>query len=463
MRRLADAGHDDARGVRQLGAQHHRVPVCRGRRRRAVRRHAVRRGADALPAAPPAQLVAAAQVQDRVRRLRARSHRRGDQRHRLARAASSRWTGAPRVASSVTVAGGTATMVRAGHVLFEFLPVGEMFNVAEAIIRVFHRLGDYKHKQRNRLKFLVKSLGWDGFRAEFERELEAFRAARRRAAAVRSRRAAGRSGRRRPAAGRRRRLPEIVARAAATAVIGPGIVPQVEPRAIATPREFSDWSRTNVRPQKQAGWTMVVVATVLGDLDVGADAPDRRAGRGVRRRHGAGHVRSESRLPLGAQPRRRSALSQPARGRPVARRRRDAGGRDELPGRRVVQARRHAVARPRPPARGSPAASGPISLRRRPASTSRSAAARTAAASITSPGIGFQGSLRKVGGRPAPHYFVMVGGGVGDGSTTFGRHAATIPARRCDEAMERLIGCIRRSAPPRSRRWRSSAASSCAR
>ena len=37
----------------------------------AVRRHAVRRGADALPAAPSAQLVAAAQVQDRVRRLRA--------------------------------------------------------------------------------------------------------------------------------------------------------------------------------------------------------------------------------------------------------------------------------------------------------------------------------------------------------------------------------------------------------
>ncbi len=46
-------------------------------------------------------------------------------------------------------------------------------------------------------------------------------------------------------------------------------------------------------------------------------------------------------------------------------------------------------------------------------------------------GLGFQGSLRKVGGRPAPHYFVMVGGGIADGCTTFGRHAATVPARRC--------------------------------
>src|SRR5205085_12487672 len=76
----------------------------------------------------------------------------------------------------ITVAGGTSTMARSGQPLFEFAPAGEMLNVAEAIIRVFHRLGDYKHKTRNRLKFLVKSLGWDGFRAEFERELESFRA-----------------------------------------------------------------------------------------------------------------------------------------------------------------------------------------------------------------------------------------------------------------------------------------------
>ena len=28
-------------------------------------------------------------------------------------------------------------------------------------MRVFHRLGDYKHKQRNRMKFLIRELGWD--------------------------------------------------------------------------------------------------------------------------------------------------------------------------------------------------------------------------------------------------------------------------------------------------------------
>ena len=35
-------------------------------------------------------------------------------------------------------------------------------------------------------------------------------------------------------------------------------------------------------------------------------------------------------------------------------------------------------------------------------------------------GLGFQGSLRKVGGRPAPHYFVMIGGGTDRRGTTFG-------------------------------------------
>ena len=55
-----------------------------------------------------------------------------------------------------------------GYLLHEFLPVAEMLNVAEAVIRVFHRLGDYKHKQRNRMKFLIKSLGWDGWRAAYD-------------------------------------------------------------------------------------------------------------------------------------------------------------------------------------------------------------------------------------------------------------------------------------------------------
>jgi hypothetical protein len=32
-------------------------------------------------------------------------------------------------------------MCKSGSVLFEFLPAGELFNIAEAVVRVYHRLG----------------------------------------------------------------------------------------------------------------------------------------------------------------------------------------------------------------------------------------------------------------------------------------------------------------------------------
>jgi sulfite reductase (NADPH) hemoprotein beta-component len=54
-------------------------------------------------------------------------------------------------------------------------------------------------------------------------------------------------------------------------------------------------------------------------------------------------------------------------------------------------------------------------------------------------GIGFQGSVRKVGGRAIPQYFVMVGGGVDGDGVQFGRLAAKIPARRMTTALERLL------------------------
>src|SRR5206468_10765504 len=71
----------------------------------------------------------------------------------------------------VTVAGGTAILVRTGTLLHEFIPASEIFRVAEAVLSVFHRFGDYQHKQRNRIKFMVRELGWTRFRDEYDRAL----------------------------------------------------------------------------------------------------------------------------------------------------------------------------------------------------------------------------------------------------------------------------------------------------
>jgi sulfite reductase (NADPH) hemoprotein beta-component len=53
--------------------------------------------------------------------------------------------------------------------------------------------------------------------------------------------------------------------------------------------------------------------------------------------------------------------------------------------------------------------------------------------------IGFQGSIRKVGARAVPQYFVMAGGGADANGAAFGRIVAKVPARRCAEAVDRLV------------------------
>jgi len=54
-------------------------------------------------------------------------------------------------------------------------------------------------------------------------------------------------------------------------------------------------------------------------------------------------------------------------------------------------------------------------------------------------GLGFQGSVRKLGNKVIPQYFVMVGGGIDTGGARFGRLAAKVPARRMPEVVERLV------------------------
>jgi sulfite reductase beta subunit-like hemoprotein len=53
--------------------------------------------------------------------------------------------------------------------------------------------------------------------------------------------------------------------------------------------------------------------------------------------------------------------------------------------------------------------------------------------------IGFQGSIRKLGDRVVPQYFLMLGGGAGQDAASFGRLTAKIPARRVPEAVDRLL------------------------
>jgi sulfite reductase (NADPH) hemoprotein beta-component len=53
--------------------------------------------------------------------------------------------------------------------------------------------------------------------------------------------------------------------------------------------------------------------------------------------------------------------------------------------------------------------------------------------------IGFQGSVRRLGGKAVPQYFLMLGGQVGEERADFGRVVAKIPVRRLTDAVERLV------------------------
>lgn len=360
------------------------------------------------------------------------------------------WTAAVRTTNGavergfrVTVAGGTATLTRSGHELFDFAPVGEMLNIAEAVVRVFHRLGDYKHKQRNRLKFLVRSLGWDGFRAEFDKELEAFRQE---------------GGAPLPFAPEQPPVEgppvghteaphprDVTAAVAGGKVTGPGIVPRVESELGRD--EYEYWSQTNVRAQKQPGYSIVTVTTVLGDL---TGAQMRLLGQ-LASAYADGTVRitSDQNVVLRWVP---DAALPALYGRLVAAGLSRAGASTladvtSCPG---AESCKLAVTQSRGLGRllSDALDARPDLVGAVPGLDIKISGCPNGCGQHHIAGIGFQGSLRKVGGRPAPHYFVMLGGGVADGITTFGRHVATVPARRSFAAVERMLQLYRDEAAP---------------
>ncbi|MGB2715599.1 MAG: nitrite/sulfite reductase [Vicinamibacterales bacterium] len=341
----------------------------------------------------------------------------------------------------VLVAGGTSTMPRAGNVLYEFLPVGEMFEVAEAIVRVFHKHGDYKHKARNRLKFLVKSLGWDSFKAEFDRELTTFRAEGGALLPFDPEHAPGEV----PPAGKGgdALAPiSIAARAASARISGPGIVPRVEPRLSVEDGEFARWATTNLKAQKHPGWSIVIVSTVLGDLTA---AQMRLIGE-LADAFGDGTVRVTHDQNLVFRWVRTTEVPQLYRSLVAAGLARPGAGTlsdvTSCPG---AESCRLAVTQSRGLGRLlSDHLDGRQDLVREvPGLNIKISGCPNGCGQHHVAGIGFQGSLRKVDGRPAPHYFVMIGGGTAEQGATFGRHVATIPARRCDTAVERLIQLYR--------------------
>lgn len=336
----------------------------------------------------------------------------------------------------VTAGGGTAILCKSGTVIHEFLPASEIFRVAQAVLRVFQRLGDYKHKQRNRMKFMIRELGWTRWREEYERELTRCRLSGEAPtleidpAPAESKPDWMKDGS--PSVG------HIAARVTAQQVKGPGIVPTIVPLLQPGDEAYARWRVTNVRPQKQFGYLMATITVPLGDLS----SEQMRVLGELARAYGDGTVRVTPDQNLvfrwvNACDVRHLYKRVAAAGLALA----EAGTIANVVSCPGAESCRLAVTQSRGLGRLLE-----DELRARP-----DLIAKADGASIKISGcpngcgqhhiatIGFQGSVRRIDGRAVPQYFVMVGGGVSEHGASFGRLAAKVPARRIPEVVERLI------------------------
>ena len=136
----------------------------------------------------------------------------------------------------IVVGGGLGAVPHQAAVLSEFTPVEEFLPVMQAVARVFARLGAKKNRNRARIKFLVAKLGIDEFKRMVEEE--------------------------------RKTLPHddrwisLISDMAPTS--DEPTSPAAELPAGDRPDGFDAWYDTNVRAQRQDGYSVVTLNLPLG-------------------------------------------------------------------------------------------------------------------------------------------------------------------------------------------------------
>ncbi len=341
----------------------------------------------------------------------------------------------------VRAGGGTSTVPVSAQVLVELLPAGELLELSEAVVRVFHRLGDRVHRHANRMKFLVRKLGFEGFRLEVEAERERVRAE----GAPRLPFDAERPPEEVPPQGARPPPPAadaIAARVRAQVPRGPGIVPSVRPDLAPQAAALAAFVRTNVRPQRQPGYVVVEVVLPLGDVT----AAQLRAVADLAGARGDGSVRLTREQDLVLRWVRREDVSALYAGLAAAGLGRSGAGTaarvTSCPG---AESCKLAVTQSRGLGRLLEAhlRAHPELVADAPGLDLKVSGCPNGCGQHHVAAIGFQGSARKVGGQAVPQYFVLLGGGLGPDGARFGRLAAKIPARRVPAALERLVALYR--------------------
>ena len=135
----------------------------------------------------------------------------------------------------VMVGGGLGSQPRHADTLYSFLPTDQIVPLMEGVLRVFDRHGERKSRSKARMKFLLKSIGLEAFRALIETEQKAIE---------------------------QQSVP-----------IDSADFPHAIPVEIEAPtveikdeKTYKLWKSTNLIPQKQTAYKAIGIKVLLGDF-----------------------------------------------------------------------------------------------------------------------------------------------------------------------------------------------------
>src|SRR6202521_324558 len=137
----------------------------------------------------------------------------------------------------VLVGGGLGAVPYQAKLFDSFLAPEELLSLAQAIARVFARLGEKKNRSRARIKFLIQDLGIEKFKELVLEERKSL-----------------------PHDTRWTEFIEDAEKFQETPLRPGGKMP------LLGSESFQRWVKTNTRPQKQEGYTVVTIALPLGDI-----------------------------------------------------------------------------------------------------------------------------------------------------------------------------------------------------
>lgn len=318
----------------------------------------------------------------------------------------------------VVIGGGLGNSPQEAALLTEFVPTRDVPRLAEAVLTIFERHGDKSNRNRARMKFVLRRLGIELLR---EQIMDVY-----------------------AQLGADHRGADFVARYVAEyGAEQPHPAGWDGPATDAADPAYRTWLRTNVRPQKQDGYSTVVVKLTLGDMHV--DTLERfgplvDAFSGVPARIMLTQDFLVRWVKTADLPKLHAALADMALA--------DAGALSIgnvtcCPGAQtcnlgITSSRGLAddLTRIWAPKNGELADIDDVRI--------KISGCPNSCGQHHVADIGFHGAARKVNGKLTPHYELYLGGGIGDTTAHFSQGIKKVPAKRAPAVVEALIEAYRR-------------------